>query len=384
MSSLGLELSLVGAGLAAAAVLFYKIPGLPKSKPTDPAEAGRPSEAGNPARGMPTVSVIIPARNEEANLPHLLTDLAGQSTSPLEVICVDDASEDRTAQIAESFQTHLIKVTDKPEGWVGKSWACQTGAEQAAGDLLLFLDADVRLAGDGLERLMAAFMDCRCTVSVQPFHETREAYEELSMMFNVLQVGSTGMALPAPYDLGLYGPVILIPRADYWKVGGHETVRTSVVDDVALGMALKQAGLPYRLFLGDAGISFRMYSAGFQSLIQGWTKNLASGALRMPWPLFVLVFLWITSMTSVPVQTIRYALLGSWDSFALFMVLYGCWVVFLTGTARRIGRFPLWTIVAYPVSLSLLIIVFSVSLFMRTFGLKVVWKGRTIQTREKS
>lgn len=364
-----LELGLVLAGLAAAGILFRRFPKLPEGEPR--------------SSGLPPVSVIIPARNEEETLPLLLADLKCQTAAPFEILCVDDDSADDTARVARAGGARVISVQEKPAGWIGKSWACISGARAAKGELLLFLDADVRLAPDGLARLLHAQQSLGGTVSVQPWHRTQKAYEQSSLMFNLLQIGANGAAMAEPVQMGLYGPVILMSPADYWQIGGHETVRGSIVEDVALGLALKQAGLPYKAFIGDESVAFRMYPGGFRSLIQGWTKNLASGAAKAPLHLLILTFLWITSMMSVPIQLIRYGILGEFQWMILYAALYLVWILFLVKTVPRIGRFRPWIIALYPVSLVLMVWVFAVSLFSKLSGRKVLWKGRAIDTGGK-
>ena len=88
------------------------------------------------------LSIIIPARNEETNLPKLLRSLTAQSPQPREIIVVDDASTDRTAEVAQQFGARVIRSLPLPNGWRGKTWACHQGAQVATGEMLLFLDAD--------------------------------------------------------------------------------------------------------------------------------------------------------------------------------------------------------------------------------------------------
>ena len=81
--------------------------------------------------------------------------------------------------------------------------------------------------------------------------------------------------------LGLFGPVILMTKGDYQTIGGHESVKRTIIEDIALGKQLKRAGLKYHLYVGKGDISYRMYSDGFRSLFNGWTKNIALGASNM-------------------------------------------------------------------------------------------------------
>jgi len=369
MTVIVVEFCIVILGMALTAVLFHRFPVLP--------------DMTEEITDTPSISVIIPARNEEKNLPLLLRDLGAQTTAVREIIIVDDMSEDGTARVAQEHGAKLIRLEDKPEGWTGKSWACQNGADAAAGEIFLFLDADVRLGKDGIRSLVEAFRKAGCVISVQPYHRTEKVYEQFSMMFNLIQIAATGTALPRPLDIGLYGPVILISRSDYEKVGGHESVRQSVVEDMALGTRLRETGVPYRLFVGSPSVSFRMYASGLRDLLQGWTKNIASGAARIPLALFAAVFFWIASLLSVPIQIIKFSASQNWPWLLVYCMLYLVWVLVLAILSRRVGRFKLWTLVFYPVLMPVMTVVFIVSGFRKLFGLKVKWKGRAIATGEK-
>lgn len=328
------------------------------------------------------ISVIIPARNEEKNLPLLLGDLQLQTIPIHEIICVDDSSTDGTATVAHAFSVRLITVDDKPDGWTGKSYACQLGADSAAGDVYLFLDADVRLKPNALSALIAAYEKGNTVLSVQPYHSAGRFYEQLSMFFNLIQIAATGLALPFKVkNGGLFGPVIMISRDDYRAVGGHATVKTSVTEDLALGNALQQQGIPFELRHGGGLISFRMYAHGFHSLLQGWSKNFATGALKTPLLLMLAVILWVTGCLSVPYHLV--SLLFSPPSVYLWIycALYLLWLPALWHITRPIGSFSVLSILFYPIALLVFIGVFAVSLFKKLFGLNVTWKNRKISLR---
>ncbi len=103
---------------------------------------------------MPSLSVIIPARNEAHNLPTLLGSLAAQSVRPCEILVVDDGSTDRTAEVARELGARVIASEPLPEGWRGKTWACHQGAQAATGELLCFVDADTWFEPGGLARIL--------------------------------------------------------------------------------------------------------------------------------------------------------------------------------------------------------------------------------------
>lgn len=353
-------------GLGITWIIFYKIPILPDAKEV--------------LTDLPKISVIIPARNEEKNLPLLLKDLSKQTIPALEIICVDDNSEDKTPQIALENGVKLISLKTKPEGWVGKSWACHNGAVTATGELLLFLDADVRLGHDGIRTLLSSyFKDCH-TISVQPYHKTVKMFEQFSIMFNLVQIAANAIALPKPRSVGLYGPVILIPRDDYKKVGGHESIKSSIVDDIALGTRLKKTNLPFSVYVGNSEVSFRMYANGMRSLFQGWTKNISTGATKTPTSVFIMVFLWFTSLFSVPIHLIKYLILANWTWVIIYSILYVLWVCLLANLTKRIGQFHVWAVIFYPIVLFFFFCVMMISSLKKLLRLEVTWKGRKIRT----
>ncbi len=355
------ELILLIIGYGACALLFWRIPRLPRVGVVE----------------NPSVSVVIPARNEEKTLPLLLKDLSAQTLNPIEIIVADDGSEDSTAQIAREFGATLVSPQDKPDGWIGKSWACQHGALAAKGETLIFLDADVRLANDGLARIVSAFQT-RGTISVQPYHSVCRAYEHLALIFNLIQIGANGTSLPNPVNLGLFGPVIAMSRKNYFDIGGHASVKSAIVEDMELAEHLRQAQIPFSVFVGDVDVSFRMYPAGFRTLWHGFTKNLATGAAKTPAILFLLVALMISSVTSAALHLILSTVRGEPIVF-LYAVLYALWAVILGLLGKKIGRFSPLAAILYPLPLAMFLLVFMYSGFLRLFRQKVIWKGRAIK-----
>ena len=352
------------AGILASRILFFRFPVL---------------AAGGSGHEDARVSVIIPARNEAKTLPDLLEDLKRQTVQPFEVICVDDDSTDDTAMVAAAHGARVITAPDRPEGWLGKPWACETGAKAALGECLLFLDADVRLSPDAMCGLLSAYGAGEHVVSIQPYHRVPKGYEQLALFFNALQFGANGASLPRPYGIGLFGPVILMPRKVFDAIGGFTGVRTCIIEDLALGERLREAGIGFRLLAGGGLISFRMYREGFRSLIQGWTKNFAEGASKTPIGLFALVFIWVTGCTSVPIRLIFSACGRDWLQLGVQAALYVVWAIELRRIAARLGSFRLSTIMGYPYSLAVFLWVFLWSWIKKALRLPVYWKGREIR-----
>lgn len=354
-------------GLASCMLLFARFCFLPKAAKSAGQAFGR-------------ITVVIPARNEEATLPLLLGDLAAQTLRPAEVLCVDDMSSDATAAVAGAHGAKVISVTEKPTGWTGKSYACQTGAQHAAGELLLFLDADVRLAPTALGTLLDAYTHGGRALSVQPYHCTVRWFEQLSLFFNLIVAASLGARLPFGLKTrGMFGPVILISAEDYRACGGHAGVRGEVLEDIGLGRALDAAGIAYQCFLGGREISFRMYASGPRALVEGWTKNFAAGALGSS-PLFiVLISFWMATMFIIPVR-LAGALAAGWAVGALVYGMgYLLMVAALFYGAGKVGRFKPAAVAFYPVCLVFFLAIFLFSFYKKLFRRPVRWKGRDIE-----
>ncbi|HEY9173835.1 MAG TPA: glycosyltransferase, partial [Verrucomicrobiae bacterium] len=270
-----------------------------------------------PPRALP-VSVIIPARNEEHNLPKLLQSLGAQSVKPAEIIVVDDGSTDRTAEMAWQHGAKVVVPQPLPEGWRGKTWACHQGAHAATGELLMFLDADTWFEPEGLARVLGAHaaldpaaapsphpsppMGERayaervrgCAFSVGPFHAVREVYEDLSLFFNF------NMTVGTVPD-GLFGQMLLVDREGYRRVGGHEAVKGRTLENFFLAQQFRAAGIPTRSVTGRGVFSFRMYPGGLRELIEGWTKGFAAGAGQTPRGVLVLVVAWMIGLMLAPI-----------------------------------------------------------------------------------
>lgn len=359
------------AGLIIGFLLFYRYPIL----------------SGNYTKLEPEkVSVIIPARNEEANLALLLEDLKNQNAPLFEVICVDDNSEDGTAKVAESFaelfNVTLISVNDKPDDWTGKSWACQVGANKARGKLLLFLDADVRLQPDAIGILIGDYQKNKCALSVQPYHEAKNLYEQLSLFFNLILIAANGVGLFFSFkNIGLFGPVILIDKVNYDAIGGHFSVRDSIVDDLALGENMVMNNLKYKLFLGGEVITFRMYRSGINQLIQGWTKNFATGAKKTPFYLMGMVILWIGTCIYVAYNLTLSSINLILPEMAVYLLLYLIIVVQIWRAAVQVGSFKRMTILLYPLPLIFFLFLFLLSVYKKMFRHNATWKGRKVYLR---
>jgi hypothetical protein len=344
-----------------------------------------PAVPGPASRGR--VSVVIPARNEAARLPRLLAALSAQVRPADEVFVVDDHSDDDTAAVAAAGGASVIAAPVLPRGWTGKTWACWTGAGQTTGDVLVFLDADTEPEPELLARLVGAVDgsgDRPGLVSVMPYHRMERQYERLSAFFSVISLMGVGAASArrAARITGAYGPCLACRRHDYDAVGGHEVVRGAVVDDVALAQRFQACGLPVRVAGGRGAIRFRLYGGGLRDLVEGWSKNFASGAGSTPVGRFLLVFAWVVGVGTAAQAPVRevVAVFAGWSGPGVVLWIgFVAFAVQLAVMLRPIGNYT-WASVLFPIPLAAWFVIFFRSIVLTARG-EVRWKGRVVPVR---
>jgi 4,4'-diaponeurosporenoate glycosyltransferase len=342
---------------------------LARIKPCRPASAGTPPPAAK-------LSVIIPARNEEKNLPRLLRSLQSQAVPPDEIIVVDDASTDHTAAVAREHGANVVSPPPMPDGWRGKTWACQHGAEQSKGAWLLFLDADTWFEPDGLAAVRAEFSAVGGgALSIAPSHHVKTLHEQFSAFFNLVMLAGTG-AFTALGDRltprGLLGQFLLIEKTAYVRVGGHAAVKQHILENFWLAEKLRAAGVPLHCRGGRTVFSFRMYSLGWRELMDGWIKGFASGAGKTPLPLLLLVIAWMSGLIMATGN-----LLLAKDA-PVCLVVYAAYAAQVAWLLRRVGTFHWGTALLFPAPLVFYFVIFTRSVWRAARKQPVDWKGRKI------
>lgn len=226
----------------------------------------------------PEVSVIVPARNEEACLADCLHTLVGQAGPSCEIIVVDDDSTDGTHALAESFPVRVIAADALPEGWSGKCNAAWSGAKVAQGQWLLFTDADTEHTPNSIATGLQEAKDASADLlSYSPKQETGSLAERALMPLIFSELATTyppkDVCDPNSPVAAANGQYLLIRRDVYDDIGGHAAVATAILEDVELAKRAKQAGHALRFRWSDT-VSTRMYRS-FGEMWEGWTKNLA-------------------------------------------------------------------------------------------------------------
>jgi 4,4'-diaponeurosporenoate glycosyltransferase len=327
------------------------------------------------------VSIVIPARNEAASLPILLASLRSVGA---EILVVDDSSTDGTGDIARAAGASVVPVTSVPPGWTGKAWACHQGVQAASRPVLLFLDADTELLPGALEGLLDLQRDCGGLVSVQPFHRTEKAYEQLSCYFNVISLMGSGAYARRPTRRPMaFGPCLITARTDYERAGGHAVVRDQILDDAQLAAAYARAGLPVRCFVGGRALRMRMYPGGPRQLAEGWTKNIAAGAGQADSSSAGAAACWVAAHFAVAVGAVSAVVSAplSWGLPAFWWLAWVAVAVQLRSILRRIGSFRWWTWAVFPLPLAAFGLIFVRSMVRTHVRRSVRWRGRSIALR---
>jgi len=351
----------------------------------------RPGRHPAPGR-FPRVSILIPARNEEATIAGCVRSLLAQDYPDFEVLVLDDGSTDRTAEILAGLaqgdgRLCIIPGRPLPEGWLGKHWACQQLAEAATGELLLFTDADTVHHPQTLRRGVTTFLAEQADLLSGFLRQRLLTWgERLTVpaifwcFFSFLPM-ALAQRIRAPGLSLTNGQWMLFRRSVYEAIGGHAAVRESPIDDIALGRRVKAQGLRWRIVdVGDF-VSCRMY-AGFRTALDGFTKNLfAVFDFRLAEYLFV--WLWMMMITLEPLLILVLWPLGVgratfalWPSALAAAEMLVLWVIVMVRL-----RFPPYLAFLYPLHILVLIFIAFRSLFWTVTG-RATWKGRVLPRQQ--
>jgi hypothetical protein len=235
-----------------------------------------------PDPSPPSLSVIVPCRNEARGLEASLRSLLAQDLPDLEVVAVNDRSTDGTGEILDRLagkdgRLAVVHVTSLPDGWLGKNHACRAGARHARGEWLLFTDGDVLFAPGALARALAhaRALGVGHLVAIPRF--VAPGLWERAFVTFFAAVGATAFRvfdLPRPGTRGFVGvgAFNLVRRDAYRSVGGHERLALEVVDDVKLGLLLRRSGVP-QAAVRSAGLVAVRWQHGFVPSVLGLVKN---------------------------------------------------------------------------------------------------------------
>ncbi|HEX2613385.1 MAG TPA: glycosyltransferase family 2 protein [Fibrobacteria bacterium] len=344
-----------------------------------------------PAR-FPKVSLLVPARNEAHNLPVLAEHLARLEYPDLEIILLDDASEDGTAGELNRLVTRVhsgnartvtaraLRGAPLPAGWLGKNWACHKLAQAALGEVLVFCDADARPGPQAVARTVSLLerYDAGCaTFMPRQLLGTWSERAVIPVLLHLTLLGFFPLAL-APRlrwkRLGVAnGQWLSFRRTAYDAMGGHAAVRAKVVEDIALAQRAQVLGQGLAIALAPRTLEVRMYRS-FPEVWNGFGKNLFVLTGGSPWsaPLYGAFFTLF--------QILPWAMLlvhpSAWA--APFALLVACRLL-----VAAVLREPLAAI-AWHVAGSLLVPVIAARSLWNFRRGRLSWKGRVLDAGERS
>ncbi len=319
----------------------------------------------------PTISVLVPARNEEHNLPRFLASVLGQDYPRYEIIVYDDGSEDGTWSVLSACRDpRLVRLRGDgpPRGWLGKVHALYQATRRAQGDILLFLDADARLVDDGaLTRLVRRFLNLPAPAVLTGITHLEGGGRVIVSLvpFVILTYLPLPLAVRSrfPRLSGMNGQCWMIRRREYMRLEPHNAHRSDVLEDVHIGRYLKARGVvPHSLDLQDE-VRVRMY----RDLAHAWAgfrKNVYPFTGGTVWSFALVHLSYLALFVLAP-------LVSPWFLLAWYALKAG---------SDRLVRMPLWVSAMTPVSLALGAALQLDSALAHWTG-RAQWKGRPIVRR---
>ncbi|RWZ60795.1 glycosyltransferase [Halobacillus fulvus] len=332
----------------------------------------------------PKVSLLIPLRNEERNVEGLIQSLKKATYPNLEILLLDDHSEDRTfekleEEIHSDQRFTILRGKQLPEGWNGKVHACHQLSQAAQGDYYLFLDADARIAPDVIERTIATLK--RKGASMISGFPNYPNDHFLGHMLVPLQHMIIHLHLPLlianwtkkPMFTAACGIFIMIEKQAYVAIGGHESVKNSLVEDVHIAREVKKHG--YKMVLANitSSVLSYMYHAP-QETWEGFKKNTYTGLGRSKTLVFGLTAFYAFTF----LLPFIYVFVAIFEQNWMYLLPYLLTVTFKLYIDARTGH-PLWLSFLIPISISLLIGIMFASMNVHAKGKGYQWKGRSYE-----
>jgi hypothetical protein len=337
---------------------------------------------------LPGVSVLIPARNEENSIQAAVESVLANQGVDLELLVLDDHSEDRTGEILarlarQDARLRLPVAPPLPEGWCGKQFACAVLASEATRPVLVFLDADVRLAPDALARLLAALKRSGADLlSGVPRQETGTLLEKLVIpLIHFLLLGFLPMdwmrRSTHPAFAAGCGQLFVAWRSSYARMGGHAAIRSTLHDGLLLPRAFRKAGLKTDLCDATDLAVCRMYR-GAAELWRGLAKNAREG-LASPWVIGPATLLLFGGQVLPGVLLALTPWLEPQAAGTAVVAALLAWLPRFLGVWRF--RQSLLGAVLHPLGVAVLLLIQWQALLGSLAGYQPAWKGRRYPSR---
>ena len=338
-----------------------------------------PKLSRSPKKFDDLVSILIPARNEAQDILSLLKSLEIQDYQNIEVLVLDDQSEDDTFQICQNFADNhprfkVIEGAPLPKGWLGKNFACDQLAQQAKGKYLLFLDADEEvkngLINSAIYRMKIGNLSLLSLFANQVTKTIGEKTVVPLMHYLLLNLLPLRLVKLTnnPSFSAASGQFMLFDAADYRKYQWHKLVKSKVVEDVEIMKSVKQHGLNGEVLLANGFVFCRMYK-GYQESLNGFSKNLLAGFGNSIIGLIIYLFLVIAG----PILILIFLNFQLFYFALTLIVLSRVMIAYLSNQNVLMNVF-------YHVLQMFNLLVIAVLSIKKSLNKSLVWKGRTIHT----
>ncbi len=350
----------------------------------------------NTSKSHPKVSIILPARNEEEFIGKCLDSLIKQDYENYEIVVIDDSSNDATGEIISEYAKRDSKIIPvsarpKPEGWVGKNWACMEGYKKATGELLLFTDADTNHSKNVLSLAVAHLISFDLdALSAIPRMLTFDFWTKITLpmistflhtRFSALNVNN-----PSKKTGYFFGSFFILKKKTYEEVGMHEGVKQEIIEDGALGKNVKELGYKMKMVRGDhlidavwARDKITLWNALKRLMVPLYLQSgkIAIGIffavvflLFIPFPIFAASALW-------PVETISAKLLCISAAIASILIYIGAIIEAKVGLELRFVH-----ALFAPLGSLVVVLGFLSGLIQAKSASSVIWKERRYSMKD--
>ncbi|WNJ18196.1 glycosyltransferase family 2 protein [Pontibacter sp. G13] len=332
----------------------------------------------------PKISILIPARNEAENLPHLFHILRSLARADREIIILDDGSEDETARMLEAQLSRIpgfrwIQGGRLPEGWLGKNYACHQLALAAKGEYFLFLDADIQQVDSAfidraVHEMQTRELDCLSVFPDQIMESPGEQMVVPLMHYLLLSMLPLPWVMRSPFVTmsAANGQFMLFQAASYRSYLWHARVKSEIVEDIKIMQTVKRLKRRGMTYLSEGEIQTRMYP-GYWQAVQGFSKNLFAGFNNSFVGILVYLFaaygawgwlVWELPTTKLCASSALILGIRMWISLSARQSIWRNWML-------------------HPIQMASIILISLVSLYKWITG-KNEWKGRNVQLRRVS
>ena len=344
----------------------------------------------------PMVSVILPARNEEKFISKCLDSLIKQDYEKYEIIVIDDSSTDNTRKIILDYAKKNSKIIPisarpKPEGWMGKNWACMEGYKKATGELLLFTDADTKHSQNVISLAVGHLTSLNLdALSAIPRMLTFDFWTKITLPMISTFLHSKFSALnvnnPVKKTGYFFGSFFILKNKTYQEVGMHEGVKHEIIEDGALGKKVKESGHKMKLVRGEHKIEAvwardkaTLWDALKRLMIPLYIQSGKIAVaiffavvflLFVPFPVFVISLF-------LPVETISTKTLFISAAIALSLIYVGAIVEVKIGLQLR----PIYALFA-PLGSLIVVLGFLSGLLQAKCNAVVTWRGRSYSMKD--